>query len=281
MTESEVSDATAVGLVEAAMHILCGPPTPGRTQEFVDFLDNTHRLFHFLGAVNVGGEPIGDALRKHDPSSNLDVDRLTTPQLVQHGYTHLVSELILTRTTDYFLTYISRLLTAVLRRYPESIKALPDIKVSDLLRLPDKAAVIQYAVDDYVRKLSYQGIRELHRDVKGKFGFQLFASPNNLTWAAEAIAKRNLIVHNNGIIDYQFTRQLPRYNGQEGTHLNDLNPLVNMYFLIIAAFSIDSRAQDKWHLEAGNPAASRLGRIFPPIGHRPESEQLSPPRNSQ
>jgi hypothetical protein len=187
--------------------------------------------------------------------------RGSTAVLVEE-YSDLVAELVLTRAVDDFLTYISHLMKLLFQRKPEILQTAVNVRLADILSLPDRDSVVQYAIDGYVRKLSYQSLSELYRDLKARTSFQLFTSETRLNAAMEAVAIRNVPVHNNGIVDTRIGDLVARYRGHEGRHVADFNAVGFRNQLILAVIDIDKRARAKWDLPGGTSEVPHLCHRF-------------------
>jgi hypothetical protein len=196
-------------------------------------------------------------------------------------YSDLVAEMVLARSVDDFLTYISHLMKLLFQLKPEILQDAVQVRLADILKFPERDSVIQYAIDDYVRKLSYQSLSELYRDLKNRTAFQLFTSEAQLKAAMEAVAIRNVLVHNNGIVDSRLSDLVPRYRGHEGHRITDFNAISFRNQLILAVIDIDQRAQRKWSLPKGTSEVphlchrfdSLLSKARPSIETEPEAPQ--------
>lgn len=113
-----------------------------------------------------------------------------------------------------------------------------------------------------MRKLSYQSLSELCRDLKTRTAFQLFTSEAPLKAAMDAVAIRNVLVHNNGIVDARLSDLVPRYKGHEGHRIADFNAIGFRNQLILAVIDIDQRAQRKWGLPKGTGEVPHLCHRF-------------------
>jgi hypothetical protein len=176
----------------------------------------------------------------------------------------LMAGLIANRSVDDFLTYVSHLMKLPFHTKPEILQATVQIKLADALRLPNRESIIQYAIDEYVQKLTYQSLRDLYRDLKNRTDFQLFTSPTWLNAAVEAVAIRNVLVHNNGLVDTRLAEIVQRYKGKEGQRVVDFNPTTLQSLLVLAVIDIDERARKKWGLPGGT-------MTVPHMCHRLES----------
>jgi hypothetical protein len=239
---------------------LCGLPPEDATDPCLAFLSNEHRFSHFLvGPFRMAQQIDG---RSESPSAYTVGETQGKAVALLAEDAELIAEMVLTRSVDDFLTYISHLMKLLFSQKPEILQEIVQVKLTDILRLPDKDSVIQYAVDDYVRKLSYRSLSELYRDLKDRTSFRLFTSDASLNTAMEAVAIRNVLVHNNGIIDSRLADLVPRYRAHEGHRAADFNAVSFRNELILAVIDIDHRARNKWRLPKGATEVPHLCHRF-------------------
>lgn len=250
---------------EKAGKVTCGPARSDATDPSLDFVSNVHHLMHFLATPFALANKLDRTLEIlfDDPSEESDL--INYSEAIR-GDAVLAGEIQVIHCVDHFLTYISHLLALLFRQKPE-ILSHAQINLADVIRLPDKDAVIRYAVDEYVRRVSYQGMIGLYRDVKNKVGFQLFTEEQDLNFAVECVAVRNILVHNSGIVDSAMVAECPKYRSMEGGRVTGYAPQRMSDFIVLAAEDIDARAKAKWGLPAGRGRSPhlchRLGKIPP------------------
>jgi hypothetical protein len=257
---------------------LCGPSPENATDPCLAFLSNEHRFSHFLVGPFQMAQQI-DA--QSDMSAYQSGGSQARVAAVVEEYGDLVAEMVLTRSVDDFLTYVSHLMKLLFQQKPEILQTTVHVRLDDILKLPDRDSVIQYAIDDYVRKLSFQSLGDLYRDLKARTSFRLFTSEALLNVAMEAVAIRNVLVHNNGMVDTRLVDLVPRYTGHEGHRVADFDAVGFRNNLILAVVDIDQRARSKWGLPAGSSAVPHLCHRFDSLF--PEAELTSvnrsePPR---
>ena len=244
-----------------ADRLLCGPPPENATQPCLDFLNNEHRLFHYIGTVFILAERLDTTLDLLFPDPGERRLAINYTEVVADDR-RIVEEILITRTVDFFLTYVSHLLKVLYYHKPEILQQNIQVRLSDILRLPDRATVIQYAIDDYVRKLSYQGLRDLYQDIKRQTGFRLFVTEDALSSAIVAIGIRNILVHNNGVVDSRLAADVSDYRNRLGKPVGKFEALTMARSLVEAVASIDDRARRKWGLPPGRPRLSnKCGRL--------------------
>jgi hypothetical protein len=168
----------------------------------------------------------------------------------QRKYVRLILELLLSRGTDNFLTYIAELLAVVFTARPETLRSSETVKVEDVLRHQTMDELLHSLAERKVEKLSYQGVRDLQQDLIDKLGFQLFLSASDLTRAVRIIEMRNLVAHNRGVVNSVFKRRTGDSSATVGQRLKlDAKAVFSdLEFLSGLAKDIDHRAALKWGL---------------------------------
>ena len=125
---------------------LCGPAPENATDPCLAFLSNEHRFSHFL----VGPFQMAQQI---DSQSDMSAYRLGDSQArsvaLLEEYSDLVAEMVLTRSVDDFLTYISHLMKLLFQRKPEILQDTVQVRLADILRFPERNSVIQYAIEAY------------------------------------------------------------------------------------------------------------------------------------
>ena len=249
---------------------LCAPPPKGATDPLLRYMSRQHRLTHFIGNVL-------DIAKRLDERTDLlaevneviggtaiDRENLFRYESVVQQDADVMGELLATRAIDDMLTYIAQLLGLLFSTRPETLaQSNAEFKLRDVLKYGDMREFLEYAIETEVRRLSYQGMRDLYRDIKSKLGFRLFEDDIDLNLAVKAVAIRNLHTHNNGVIDARFAFELPEYKGREGQKVDGYNPIFIHSFATMAAVGIDERAREKWQLPAGTTEVPHHCHRFP------------------
>src|SRR5260221_6988835 len=112
-----------------------------------------------------------------------------------------VIEMMLVRGADNFLTYVSELLALVFTSRPETLKSGETVRLDEILQHSTMDDLVKRLAERRVERLSYQGMRDLQKDLSEKLSFELFPSPESLVRAVRVIEIRNLLVHNRGIVN--------------------------------------------------------------------------------
>jgi hypothetical protein len=206
---------------------------------------------HYIGTPLILAQSLDELLSVMNNALPTQLPVINYTEIANSDMRLLGGDLMLVRVADHFLTYISGLLTLVFRKYPNALGEVP-IKLSDVLYFGGQDAIIGAAVDEYVRGRSYNGLRQLEEDVNNKVGFRLFADRKDREYAREIIQVRNVLVHNDGLIDSRLARENPKFRDKIGETISGYNPLLMVDFLTVAVQEIDIAAQEKWSLPVGD-----------------------------
>lgn len=118
-------------------------------------------------------------------------------------------DMCLCRAADLSLTYISSVLRLVYLRQPNALRSSENVDINFILQYASMDELVLALLDRRVRALSFQSLSDLDADLSRKLGMPLFADDNQRNQAVYLVALRNLIVHNQGIVDQHFMRLYP------------------------------------------------------------------------
>lgn len=173
----------------------------------------------------------------------------------------MVLEMLLVRGTDNFLTYLSQLLALIFTERPETLRSSETVRLEDILQHKTMEDLVKQLAERRVERLSYQGMKDLQKDLKEKLGFEIFPSSEALSRAVEIIEIRNLIVHNRGVVNRTFQAR----TGDSSTNINNrlrdaVRVTSDLDFLGHSVLDIDERAAQKFGLtrSASNPECKKL-----------------------
>ena len=166
-------------------------------------------------------------------------------------YGRFVMEMLLVRATDNFLTYIAELLALVFTTRPETLKSNEMVRLEEILQHSTMEDLVQYLAERRVERLSYQGMKDLQKDLADRLGFELFLSDESLSRAIRIIEVRNLIVHNRGIVNRLFQTRTGDSTVAIGSpvKINLRNTMIeDLDFLAKSVVEMDERAAVKFGL---------------------------------
>lgn len=224
----------------------------------VRFFESQRRLTEFLSflikriqqtegdeewRLDVLAEAIGSLDKKGKRSGSLKLDK----QVDEHM--SLVCELIACRSVDNFLIYLSELLALVLGAYPGVIDlSKVQVDLSFVLSQPDIQTVRRMYMEKKIREMSYWSLKDLTVYLRDKFKFKLFENEAERQSATNVIEERNLLVHNQGIVDRVFKEKASRHPANIGDRIKyGPRKLLECIRLVERlAVSIDRRASSQW-----------------------------------
>lgn len=164
----------------------------------------------------------------------------------------VVSEMLLVRVVDNFLSYVSELLALVFTSKPETLRSNETVKLEEILQYGTMEDLIQHITEKRVERLSYQGMRDLNKDLAERLGFELFLSPEDLSHAVRLVEDRNLIVHSRGIVNQTYHKRtadstIPVGKPMELISIRRIRKETE--FLARSVVSMDERAAAKFGLK--------------------------------
>lgn len=185
--------------------------------------------------------------------------RNATEQLDQH--IELVWELILCRSVDDFLLYISDVIANVFRDRPETLKSARTVRIDRILDHATMEDLVVALADKRVAELAYLGMRDLAKELRDELAFDLFPASDDLSKAIKLIEIRNLFIHNGGVVNQHFLSRVHSIHALAGEriHLGEFDIADSLTFLADAASTVDIRAIEKFGLSTAareNPMSS-------------------------
>jgi hypothetical protein len=183
------------------------------------------------------------------------------------GFKHLerhwdrLLEMGLLRVADWYLTYLSNLLALIFTTEPSTLKrgrgeirGAPSFDLEEAIKADPKDERILIYAEQEVARLSEKSIRKLRLSFNHKFQFELFRTKEQLEAAVFVIAFRNILTHNNGIINRRFLNDLASTVFETKLETGERLPLDTDLLKSIAgildmsASDIDDRTIEKWKL---------------------------------
>lgn len=183
----------------------------------------------------------------------------TTEQL--RRFRQVIFQILITRSVDQYLTFISGLLSNIFRERPETLRSGEQVKLDFVLRHESMDELIDALAERRVDRLAYRGLRELAIDLKDTLGFVLFEQEDDLERAERIVENRNLIVHNQATVNAKYLRKVTNAASAVGEKLDfDLAEVLDdIEFLSRCAIRTDDLACVKWQL-AQNPWQHEMRR---------------------
>jgi hypothetical protein len=174
-----------------------------------------------------------------------------TKNLSFEYHEEFVCEMIVQRTADNFVKYLTDLLTAIFVTRPQSLRTSKEQESLDfVLGFESMEELIRAIAEKRVEQLAYLGMRKLDDYFREKLGFELFVSASDKKTAERLIEVRNVIVHNRGRVSKIYKSRIadePKAVG-ERIDLKYSDVQKARLFLENLAVDIDQRAVEKWGL---------------------------------
>jgi len=82
------------------------------------------------------------------------------------------------------------------------------VSYKEILEYDTKTELIAFITERKVLALSFKGLRELSEDLEEKYGVMIFSKAEDLDRAAILVEQRNLIVHNQGIVNQRYLNRV-------------------------------------------------------------------------
>jgi len=160
------------------------------------------------------------------------------------SHANAIFQIWLARTVDNYLVYLSELLAEILTRRPELLRASETVSAREVLSHLSAEALIQSLAEKRVHSWVRDGVRNLTKKFQTHLKFDLFHSPDQLDKVIEAIAIRNAIAHNRGLVDERFLAKVSSGSWELGKQvaLTDMYVFGAMRTLKCSVEEIDARA---------------------------------------
>lgn len=181
--------------------------------------------FEFIAMANVFAAGIPVLLKyahKEDEELASWVERLingstfaSDPELFRQQWFHI----LLARAVDNFNSYLADILHDVFSIRPEILKSGEKIEVREVLDCSSIEEVSLLLAARKVDDLTYGGFPSIHKFLVEKIGVRAYGDSKRVQLVTEAIAARNLIVHNRARINQRFTRDTGKRDVQIGEPL--------------------------------------------------------------
>lgn len=129
----------------------------------------------------------------------------------------ICDEALLGRAVDAFDHYLVSIMEMVFRREPRLLKSKSTLTAEELLSYTSIDEVVERLIRRKVEELSYAGFAAILAYVRERMGARPLIEEEPLRLASEAIAMRNIIVHNRGLVNQRFQEQTGRTDPRLGT----------------------------------------------------------------
>ncbi len=136
--------------------------------------------------------------------------RQDAPRLAGELQTHgrLFAEMFLCRLVDVFETYVSDILRAAFRKWPEILKGDDQVELARVLCFANLDEFFEDLFERQVMTLCYGGLETLRVWCEERLGLDIAGEATTWRTATEAVEVRNAIVHNHGRVGPKFLSAL-------------------------------------------------------------------------
>lgn len=134
---------------------------------------------------------------------------------------HLLAEVMLSRAVDNFQCYLAEVLTTVFLARPDTLRSSDVVTLEEVLQCASMDEFISRAVERKAEALTYKGVSAIFQFMVDRLGLAINEDDDCIREASEAIAVRNVVVHNRGRVNTHFLRLTGRTDLKSG----DLVPI--------------------------------------------------------
>jgi hypothetical protein len=239
--------------------------------ELYGYLDLSEVMAKTADQLRVGA---AKALERVAPKSHMRGARQRSFAQTHHLYERLRREVTVTRTVDNYTTYVTDVMSEFHRRYPGSLKG-KDKKISVELVLDAGTIgnVIDALTEARVHDLAHQSLGTLADYLKGQHDIGLFATKEGRAAAELAAERRNLIVHNRGVINRVWIKRVGAGHGDLGDRIN-LSP-ADIRAGNVALHDSVRHVEDQLQLKFAILRTQPFQPVRDPIGMEPWADLLS------
>jgi hypothetical protein len=195
-------------------------------------------------------------------------------QIFEYSYSDqrpLVNQLMLSRAVESFDLYLTTILRDIFLSRPEMLKSEGTIDVATVIETGNYENLIWRIVERKVHDLSYKPLSELRKFIESRTGIDLFPSAEAFETTALVSEVRNLIAHNDCVINDLFKAKtkgiaMPLEVSDTGRiNIDDVWLRRASYTLDAVVFRFDELAAKKFDLRTQWYALNSLKKILPDI----------------
>lgn len=173
-------------------------------------------------------------------------------------------QLVVCRFVDNYLRYIADVMGEVFVARPETLSTSAEVKVEDVLRHGTLDDFVAWYADKRVNSLTYKGFGPVVADFERRLGVPFTTVIDRQEQIHRAVAIRNLIVHQRGIVDWRFvndlqTRGFDTAHLRVGQQLPDFASGPTMRALVASVREIDDKVASKFGLLRTRVTEGNLG----------------------
>lgn len=151
---------------------------------------------------------------------------------------------------NIFASYLSDLIKDVFSTRPDALRTNDQLRFKEIMSFDTKDQIVEYMIDKRVNELSFLGIEKLSEDIASKFNFRFFESKRRSLTIKKIAEKRNVLVHNRGIVNSRYLQLSGDRFAKIGEKVFLQNGTSLLIYLLQVAIDIDSRAVIHFGLES-------------------------------
>jgi hypothetical protein len=221
-----------------------------RIMELRDFVGF---YFNFVKTSVTLGQLVPDDEDSRASAKQLDV--------LKYDYsTHrpLMNQIMLSRAIESFDLYLTTILRDIFLAKPEILKSEGSVDIASIIEAGSYDGLIWRIAERKVHELSYKSLGELRKFVVGRTGVDLFPSPATFEMATLASEVRNLIAHNDCVVNDLFNLRVKGLSNHlevsDSGRLKITDEWLRRasYTLDGLVFRFDELAAEKFHLHTLN-----------------------------
>src|SRR5258706_12959123 len=152
-----------------------------------------------------------------------DLDIIVDAMQLKQGHIEKYPGLAFQMAFVYLVATFDALLTdifaAVINSKPAILKSKKQITYDKLLEFGSTTELIDYLAKRELNELSYKSMKEQAEYYVDRFGISLATSGVSVEELIELRSTRNLLVHNNGVVNHLYHEQVPTSSYKIGQHV--------------------------------------------------------------
>ncbi|HYI07802.1 MAG TPA: hypothetical protein VEK57_01920 [Thermoanaerobaculia bacterium] len=142
--------------------------------------------------------------------------------LVQNDalFVQFTDETVLCRLVDAFHIYLADVIRLTLKHEPRLLRSNTVLKAEEILDYNSLDEIVEHLITKKVDELAYRGFHAVLEYVRKGMGATMSLSEDVMSSATRAIAVRNIIVHNRGVVNQRFIDQTGASDVSPGSPYN-------------------------------------------------------------
>ena len=134
-------------------------------------------------------------------------------------YPYILMSMAFIYLVALFDSFLTDVFAAVLIERPETLKSKKQLTYDRILELHQKGELVEFMARREINELSYKSMADQFDYYKAKFNIDLADSNVELAALVEIRARRNLLVHNNGVVDEIYMEAIKHTTYNLGEHV--------------------------------------------------------------